>query len=128
MASAPTRSFATLCAIAVLGLFGAFGAHGVGSRSGSGSTCILHCNGGATAIVVQGSHKPVPTPCVHDVGCGGGSVLTSSVTPAVAVFTAVGVALAALAMWRRRSSGSPQPAGVLLASALFRPPRPAFDV
>jgi hypothetical protein len=125
VASRPVRSFATLCAIGLFGLFGAVAARGIGT--GSGTACLIRCDSGAT-IVLPGSHEPLPTPCVHDVGCGGGSALASSITPVVAVFGAVGLALAAVAMWRRRSSASPQPVGVLLASALFRPPRPAFDI
>ena len=126
VASRPARVFAALCAIAVLVGFGVSGAHGT-ERATAGTACPTRCDGGGL-IVLHGSHDPAPTTCLHDAGCGGGGALTSSVTPVVAVFTAVGLALAVFALWARRSARRVQPVGVLLATSLFRPPRPAFDI
>jgi hypothetical protein len=118
----PARSLAALCALAVFVLLGVFSAH----AAAPGATCPTRCDGGG--MVIHGNRQTAPTACVHDVGCGGGGVLTSNVAPIVAVFSAVGIALTALATWRRRSAGIPQPMSVLLTSDLFRPPRPAFDI
>src|SRR5256885_2245837 len=83
------RWFAALGALAVLVLLGGFGSHG----AAPGVTCPTRCDGGG--MVLHGSRQTAPTSCVHDVGCGGGGVLTSNVAPIVAVFSAVGIALAA---------------------------------
>jgi hypothetical protein len=122
MASRPPAQLFALCAFVVVAGFVVLGAGPL-----AGSTCQTACSDGGP-MVLHTTSNPVPTPCVRDVGCGGGGALSSSAAPIVAVLGAAGLVAAALMTWRRRWARSLQPVGVLLASMLYRPPRALFGI
>jgi len=84
--------------------------------------CERSCGQDST-ITSTGTHTPAQS-CIHDAGCGGGGVLTTSATPwLVALAAGAGVVVCALAVRRVRTIRRTAPTSVLEASRLFRPPR-----
>ena len=112
------RLVAVLCVALVAFVF----LTGSGSSSSVATASCAHpCGSGSETIGRTGPSGP--TPCIRDVGCGGGAALGSSVSVVAVVLIAVGAAVLGVGVWRRRRPAFCMAAGRVFAGGLFRPPR-----
>ena len=93
---------------------------GSGGAAVATSDCTHPCTTGSQSVSRTGS--PPSTPCIRDVGCGGGA-LGSSISVVAVVLVVIGAAALGGGIWRRRTASVRTRTGRLLTGGLFRPPR-----